>query len=492
MDDPRLVYGTDAQVEETLRTIADLGVDRVRVSVFWKLVAPRPESKGRPDFDAADPAAYPSGSWHHYDRLVRGAERHGLDLLFSITGPAPLWATGTPERASVEKTWFPSPAEYGLFTRAVGRRYGGGYAAGGESPLPRVTAWSLWNEPNHPGWLTPQWLGRSRPWPAAPHHYRAMAGAAWNALRETGHESDIVLIGETAPRGWRGRKLISALRPLEFARELYCLDARGRPFTGGSARTRGCPANAEERRAFVASNPALFGATGWAHHAYGFRGRPGNAPVSHVDDAQLAELPSLARTLDRALARYGQGHRLHLWITEYGYETSPPDPFSGVSWPRQAAYLNEAAYIAYRNPRVASMAQFLLYDDVPWAHFPAGERRHWATFQTGLITAGGVRKPSFDAYALPIHAAPARLRRGRRVRVFGQSRGAASAARVEFSAARGGARVSTVARASANGRGFVEVSLRPRTSGHYRIVWSDPATGQERATRPVLVRVGRR
>lgn len=492
MDDPRLVYGTDAQVDEALATIAGLGVDRVRVSVFWKLVAPRPEAKGRPDFDAANPAAYPPGSWRHYDRLAAGAERHGLDLLLSLTGPPPLWATGTPERASIEETYFPSPSEYGLFVRAVARRYGGDYPGPEGRPLPRVGAWSLWNEPNHPGWLTPQWLGRRRPWPVAPHHYRAMARSGWDSLQHTGHGADLVLIGETAPRGWRGHKIISAIRPLEFARELYCLDERLSPFTGGAARSRGCPASGGERRAFVDDNPALFQATGWAHHAYGFRGRPADAPVSHRDDAQLAELPALARTLDRSIARYGQTHRLHLWITEYGYETNPPDPFGGVSWSRQAAYINEAAYLAYRNPRVASMAQFLLYDDVPWAHFPAGDRRHWATFQTGLITAGGERKPSFDAYALPIHAAPSRLAPGGRVRVFGQMRGTPGArARVEFSGA-GSASAATVARVSANGRGFLEVSLRPRRSGRYRIVWADPRTGLERSTRPVRVRVGAR
>ena len=57
MDDPQVVHGTDEQVERAFRTFAQLGVDRVRVSVFWHLLAPSPDVRERPAFDAADPAA---------------------------------------------------------------------------------------------------------------------------------------------------------------------------------------------------------------------------------------------------------------------------------------------------------------------------------------------------------------------------------------------------------------------------------------------------
>ncbi len=41
-----------------------------------------------------------------------------------------------------------------------------------------------------------------------------------------------------------------------------------------------------------------------------------------------------------------------IWITEYGYQTNPPDRVFGVSWANQAKYLTQAYGIAKRNPRI--------------------------------------------------------------------------------------------------------------------------------------------
>ena len=86
--------------------------------------------------------------------------------------------------------------------RAVGTRYSGSYAG-----LPRVDYWSIWNEPNQAGWLTPQWSPDPRnaksQVDAAPSIYRNLVANAWQALADTGHGtgSDTILIGETAPQG---------------------------------------------------------------------------------------------------------------------------------------------------------------------------------------------------------------------------------------------------------------------------------------------------
>lgn len=498
MDDPQVVHGTDEQVERAFRTFAELGVDRVRVSVFWHLVAPSPDTRERPALEAADPAAYAPEAWDRYDRVVRAARDHGLALLFSVTGPAPLWATGPAPRASVERTWMPSAQELQAFVTALGTRYSGSYrdevaqpagepgflgfggqpAPAGEV-LPRVDSWSVWNEPNHPGWLTPQWRRASgRAFAASPGAYRGLVDATWAGLGASGHGGDLFLLGETAPRGWRGQKAISAMRPVEFVRELYCLDRRGRPYRGGAAAVRGCPPGGA---GLADAHPALFGAGGFAHHAYGFTGAPTRARAAHRDEAQLADVGRLTATLDRAFARWGQARRLRVWITEYGYETNPPDRFGGVSWARQAAYLDEAAYLAYRNPRVASIAQFLLFDDLPWARFPARDRRHWGTLQSGLLTADGTAKPSFASFRAPVHVV--RVGRGRVV-VFGQLRrpGGAVHARLELVGAHAAARP-IAGTTTSDPRGFIQLSVRARRAGAYRIVFTDPVTGAEVVSR---------
>jgi hypothetical protein len=76
-----------------------------------------------------------------------------------------------------------------------------------------------------------------------------------------------------------------------------------------------------------------------------------------------------------------------VWLTEYGYQTNPPDRLFGVTWAQQARYLTQAVAIARRDPRVDVLLWFLLEDE-----------RDVARWQSGLITADGVRKPSFAAF----------------------------------------------------------------------------------------------
>ena len=76
-----------------------------------------------------------------------------------------------------------------------------------------------------------------------------------------------------------------------------------------------------------------------------------------------------------------------IWITEYGYQTNPPDKLFGVSWAKQALYLTQAYAIARKNPRIDMMLWFLLKDE------PTS-----TGWQSGLLTRGGRKKPAFAAF----------------------------------------------------------------------------------------------
>ena len=89
MDDDQLIYVGPQHMEQTLRKIAALGVDTVKVSVVWQLIAPNAYSTKRPHFDASNPAAYPSGVWTRYDTLVKDAQNLGMQVYFLLIGPAP-------------------------------------------------------------------------------------------------------------------------------------------------------------------------------------------------------------------------------------------------------------------------------------------------------------------------------------------------------------------------------------------------------------------
>ena len=519
-DDPQLLEATPTQLDQRLALLKAIGVDRLRVSLFWANIAPAPRSQQRPSFPAPGPRhprSYPRNAWRPYDSIATVARRHGLELLFTLTGPAPAWATpGTHAREGLHR---PSARDFHDFAAAVGTRYSGLYPVNdrettgsppirigpieiGSPPepsarLPRVNGWSVWNEPNYPSWLRPIWV-ENRPrrardmLAAAPHHYRRLVDAAWAGLSESGHAQDLILIGETSPRGAKKpSQLGNAMPPAEFARELYCVRPSFRPYAGRAAARRGCPRNASERRAFRSRHPGLFRASGYAHHPYsldrrGWKKPPWRHPIR--DNVPIGNLGRLIRTLDRAARRWdGAARRMPIWITEYGYQTRPPDPLVGVAPSRQGPLTVWGEYMAYRNPRVASIAQFLFVDDGPVPGYRGNDPRRWISWQSGLYSSGMRPKPALKDYLRPIHV----VQRGRRVRVFGGYRpappGAPISARIDYAGAdfRWRALRGLTVR---NVRGYFDAAVRVPRSGALRIVWRDPRTGSLVASRSVAVR----
>ena len=509
MDDPKVVYSAPDKLEETLAEMKRLGADRIRVSVFWHLLAPSPRSQTRPfpEGAGADPRSYSAEKWDRYDRIVTTADRLGLELLFNLTSPVPHWATPSPPRAELEDNFRPSAREFEDFVKAVGTRYSGTFAdeavrqnttsfldhcqptpnfplppeicppdstdPGPDNPnppntgplLPRVDTWSIWNEPNMPGWLTPQSHEDDTSLAASPHVYRKLADAMYSGLRETGHGSDTILIAETAPRGASERAVGQSLPPLLFVRELYCLDRNLRPFRGDAAERRNCP---DGGAGFREAHPVLFDATAFAHHPYAFEAPPGRTDRTK-DHVVMGDLGRLTRTLDRILARYGSSRRLSVWLTEYGYQTNPPDPYVGWPWKKHARFLSHAEWLAYKQRRVRSTAQFLLYDDGPLPDYPEDDPRHWGTFQTGLRTAQGEAKAAYASYQRGIHVVR-RPRPGRPARVFGYYRAAPgrTPARIEFRR-RGRKRWRVVKEVQTNAHGFLLTKVAVRRAGTLRI-----------------------
>jgi hypothetical protein len=79
-----------------------------------------------------------------------------------------------------------------------------------------------------------------------------------------------------------------------------------------------------------------------------------------------------------------------VWLTEYGYQTNPPDQFLGVTPRQQATLLSLAAMRAWRLARVTMLIQYL-YRDEP----------QLSRFQTGLVYIDDKPKPSLNGFRLP-------------------------------------------------------------------------------------------
>ena len=69
----------------------------------------------------------------------------------------------------------------------------------------------------------------------------------------------------------------------------------------------------------------------WAHHPY--YGSPWETPATRNVGARAIGLGNIDTLISEVTSLYG---RKPLWITEYGYQTKPPDDFFGVSWTKQA------------------------------------------------------------------------------------------------------------------------------------------------------------
>jgi hypothetical protein len=115
-------------------------------------------------------------------------------------------------------------------------------------------------------------------------------------------------------------------------------------------------------------------------------------------------------TLDRLLRHVTAsfGGRVRVWLTEFGYQTNPPDRALGVSKQLQARYVGEAARRAFNASRVDMLIHYL-YRDEPT---PAG-------WQSGFMTATGSAKPARRAYMV---AASQAYRRGLTTAVWGHIR----------------------------------------------------------------------
>jgi hypothetical protein len=476
--------GPQLQVDAagTLAKLRRLGVDVVKVFVPWERLAP-----ADPGSNAANPAAYAAAAWAPYDTIVREAHARRMGIDLTVNAP-PLWAAGKGAPPGAHPQWKPSASAYEQFMRAIATRYSGTYKpSGAAAPLPRVSFWSIWNEPNFGPDLAPQATGHPRV-EVSPALYRSLVDAAWSALTATGHGRDTILIGELAPRGQTGGSHpgnFDGMVPLRFLRALYCVDSSLRALRGAAAAERGCPTGSGASAQFTSAHPGLFKATGFADHPYGQGRVPPNVPAAGEPDyADFPAIPRLEQTLDRIMALYGSSKRWPIYSTEFGYQTDPPEKISYAATPKQAAFFdNWAEYLSWRDPRIASYDQYQLIDP-PSAGALGG-------FATGLLFADGTPKATFAAFRLPLFMPVTSAKKGDELEVWGCARPARAVPRpgpVEIQFRAEGAATWSTARSIAitDPSGYFDVLQKFPASGTVRLTWAYP-DGQVIHSRKVII-----
>ncbi|MDX6511569.1 MAG: hypothetical protein QOE36_1073 [Gaiellaceae bacterium] len=342
VDDAQTLYGDP---DHTFPILKQLRVQVVRVNLWWG--GRYGVAKTKPQALATNPND-PAYDWQLYDRVVRHAHDSGIKVLFSVVG-TPTWSNPAGSSRAPR-----NPDDLKRFAFAAATRYSGSFKASDGSTLPPVRMWLAWNEPNNPVNLYPQYKRVGKRWVIqSAVDYAKICAAVYAGVHATKLPNEKVACGGTSPRGnnspGSSRPSVS---PLAFLRAL---------------KTAGL-------KSFDA----------YAHHPY--YGSPTETPSSRPKTPNTAVVLGNLDDLVAELTRlYGPKR---IWLTEYGYQTNPPDTSFGVSWKKQSQYLTQAFAIARKNPRVDLMCWFLLRDD---SYLPG--------WQSGLFTSSGVRKPAFNAFA---------------------------------------------------------------------------------------------
>jgi len=441
-DDKELFAERGEDPAAAMREMRDLGVDVVRTNVLFYRTYRRQHDRVKPaGFVTSDPNE-PLYDWSKTDRIVSLARANGIRVMFTVSGPGPNWFSERPSRCGRKLcTYRPKAKEFGQFVAAVAKRYRG-----------QVDWYSLYNEPNLKQWVSPETTntryGRVE---TAAVYYRKLWSEGYKAIRRYDPAlRNRVLFGEVAA--------ISA--PLPFLNAVLCLDPSGRPFKGKLRRLHRCGAR-----------PAKLNIGGWAIHPYNQGGLgPPRRRTSSKTALPQQYIPRLHQLMARAASRGRVPGGRGIFVTEFGYQTRPPDPISFTSPREQAQYINESDRLFFGDSRVKTVAQYQLVD-VPDAN----------QYNSGLRFAGGKKKASYDAYRLPIVVT---RRSARRVEVWGQVRparlartlGAFVNPEVQFTL--GGA-WKTVARPSPNSVGVFRInqSRAGASSGRWRIQWENTITG---------------
>jgi hypothetical protein len=459
MQDDRLFVNSGPLVQAGAFNALDaLGRHTIHTVVNWRNLAPNPGSTHKPSFDDANSTAYGPGKWAIYDSLVRQAVLHHDDVQMSPAGPAPEWAlkcskTEKRKYGKTKGTCKPDPKLYANFVKAISSRYSGSFQSeDGTGALPRVSKWSIWNEPDLPSWLSPQIEKKGRTQiDVGAMVYRNLVYAALGAFKATGHSHDRILLGETAPIGGAGANAT----PQQFYYTLFCLDSHGHRLRGSAAKAVGCKGKLKR-----------MAVSGVAHHPYTRGAFSSLLARQKAGNATIAYIPRLLKILKAGVRAHvlSRGAASKLYWTEFGVSSSPPSTSGkGVSLATQAQWINQFQFISYLSRNVQAVVQFQLDDD-------AGlQTAAKTTFQTGLRFSNSQPKPAFNAYQVPLYVVDL----GHSLQIWGGSRLAAGQGGQSVELQNNGTAFRTVPLGT-NGYFLITV---PKRSGTWRLKWTSPLTG---------------
>lgn len=177
---------SEAQIAQTLDAMQALGVQNVRIGIFWADIEPEEGTF----------------NWANVDRMVDAATARGMGILGTILY-TPEWAGATLPPEDTEWASHPDPVKFGDFVSVVAEKYEG-----------RISTYEIWNEPTG-----------SMFWdPVDPEAYTDILKEGYQAIKAVDPTAIViagsVVAGPTYVDG-------SALSPIDFLEGMYDAGAQG-------------------------------------------------------------------------------------------------------------------------------------------------------------------------------------------------------------------------------------------------------------------------
>lgn len=427
------VYSNEAPAFEHVKAT---GSTTALSALRWNAIAPAQQPANWNPEDPADPHY----EWSFFDDWVKRAVAAGLTPIFDVRG-APRWAQGC-TAISGDAVCNPDPGALAAFTRAAVKRYSGSFGN-----LPRVRYWQALNEPNLSLFLEPQFLGDQV---VSPDNYRTLLNAFYGAVKSV-DPSDLVVLGGLGPIAVPG----FTVGPMTFARKLLCM-------TGSNANPQ----------------PAKSGCEGGVNfdifdiHPYTTGGPTHEGGPNDVEMGDVWKVQTLIAAADKAGRINSVYKRTPLWITEFGWDSKPPDP-GGLPTKIENQWIAEALYESWHWD-VTNFMWYSLDDFPPEPNVPFSE-----SLQTGLYfwapsAAAEQPKPIMYAFRFPFLG----IRQGNGLKLWGRTPNSKAGA-VKIEVLQGGKwrKLATVtAGSSGTFQGFVKTAYGKGRKGSVRAVFKGEAS----------------
>ncbi len=347
----------------------------VQIEVDWAGLEPNaPTSLS--STRSASSSAY---DFSYLDARVKEIVGSGLQPVFLITD-APRWAEGSGGTAADYATggYEPNAIAFGDLGQALAKRYSGTYPDPSRPGrrLPRVRYMQAWGEANMNVHLSPQWSRvNGHVVNSGAIIYRGMLNAFYRGVK-AGDRSTVVLASGFEAYGDAPFQGLQRTHPVTFLENMLCLD--------GKLKRTVCP-----------GGPAHFDVvTSDPYDSF--------SPTTHAVSNLDASAPDLGRLTRVVRAGLKAGtllprRRKPLWVTEFGYDSNPPNRMPGtVSTATQARWLEQGFYVFWHEGVSVAM-WYLVRDQTP---------PYATNYFSGVYFRNGRPKPSYTAYRFPFVVMP--------------------------------------------------------------------------------------